>query len=525
MLTSKPAKAAPELELKFHLGAGAVEALRARTFPLETSSISQLHAVYFDTPGHALRDGGFSLRVRRNGETYIQTLKHRAGGGLFERDEWETEVDGLDLDLAALEGSPAQAVIGVATLAPAFTVEVERRTHLVTQGHSQIEVSFDTGLIAAGERREAIAEMELELLDGAPNDLFALARDLQAATALTLSFESKAERGYRLAGHDGVAALKGQRTVIGPDTPGADAFQLVARDALVQIAGNAGLLQRSPNPDVLHQLRVGLRRLRAGLSVFRGMLDAEGLDAAKRETRWLAGELAAARDIDVFLQRAAATDEIEESLGRAAFFRALRISQAEAYERALAAVGSHRFRTLLLTLGEWIEIGAWLRLANDDQRTLRESPATALARPILDRLDRRLRKHSRRFMHSDAEARHDLRKQAKKLRYAAAFLGEAFPNHPKRRQRFTTLLRTLQDQLGELNDMAVARAVAMQAVGRRSGEIAFAAGLEVARMGRDEGVTVKAANDALKAFRKVAPFWAAPRNDDLNLSRPRLRSV
>ena len=525
MLTSKPAKAAPELELKFQLGAGAVEALRAMTFPLETSSISQLHAVYFDTPGHALRDGGFSLRVRRNGETYVQTLKHRAGGGLFERDEWETEVDGLDLDLPALEGSPAQAVIGVATLAPAFTVEVERRTHLVTQGHSQIEVSFDTGLIAAGERREAIAEMELELLDGAPNDLFALARDLQAATALTLSFESKAERGYRLAGHDGVAALKGQRTVIGPDTPGADAFQLVARDALVQIAGNAGLLQRSPNPDVLHQLRVGLRRLRAGLSVFRGMLDAEGLDAAKRETRWLAGELATARDIDVFLQRAAATDEIEESLGRAAFFRALRISQAEAYERALAAVGSHRFRTLLLTLGEWIEIGAWLRLANDDQRTLRESPATALARPILDRLDRRLRKRSRRFMHSDAEARHDLRKQAKKLRYAAAFLGEAFPNHPKRRQRFTTLLRTLQDQLGELNDMAVARAVAMQAVGRRSGEIAFAAGLEVARMGRDEGVTVKAANDALKAFRKVAPFWAAPRNDDLNLSRPRLRSV
>ena len=224
MLGSSPPKAAPELELKFQLSAGAVEALRARTFPLDKSSISQLHAVYFDTPGHTLRDGGFSLRVRRNGETYIQTLKHRAGGGLFERDEWETEVDGLDLDLTALEGSPAQAAIGVATLAPAFTVEVERRTHLVTQGHSQIEVSFDTGVIAAGERREAIAEMELELLDGAPNDLFALARDLQAAAALTLSFESKAERGYRLAGHDRVAALKGQWTVIGPDTPGADAF-------------------------------------------------------------------------------------------------------------------------------------------------------------------------------------------------------------------------------------------------------------------------------------------------------------
>lgn len=525
MLASSPAKAAPELELKFQLGAGAVEALRSDIFPFDKSSISQLHAVYFDTLGHALRDGGFSLRVRREGETYVQTLKHRADGGLFERDEWETEVVGPDLDLAALEAAPVLAVIGGAILAPAFTVEVERRTHLVTQGRSRIEVSFDTGRIVAGERQDAIAEMELELIEGVPDDLFALARRLEAEAALTLSFESKAERGYRLAGHDGVAALKVQRTAIGPCTPGADAFRLVARDALVQIAGNARLLQRSQNPDVLHQLRVGLRRLRAGLSVFRAMLDTEGLDIARSETCWLAGELAAARDIDVFLQRAATTDEIEESPGRDAFFRALRISQAEAYERALAAVGSHRFRTLLLTLGEWIEIGAWLRLAGDDQRTLREGPATALAAPVLDKLARRLRKRSRRFLHSDPEARHDLRKQAKKLRYASAFFGEAFPDHPKRRQRFAALLRVLQDQLGELNDMAVARAVALQAVRRRSGELAFAAGLEVARLGRDEAVTLKAANDALKAFRKAPPFWEAPRNDDLNLSRPRLRSV
>ena len=62
MLARIPATAAPELELKFQLGSGAVEAL-AETFPLSKARISQLHAVYFDTPAHALRDGGFSLRV------------------------------------------------------------------------------------------------------------------------------------------------------------------------------------------------------------------------------------------------------------------------------------------------------------------------------------------------------------------------------------------------------------------------------------------------------------------------------
>lgn len=526
MLARKPAKAAPELEIKFQLGAGALEALQGDAFPLAKAAVSQLHAVYFDTAAHALRNGGFSLRVRRKGDAYVQTLKHRANGGLFERDEWEVPTPGPDLDLAALVDTPATAAIGETPLAPAFTVEVERRTHLWTKGATRIEVVFDTGLIVAGERQEPISEMELELLEGSPHDLFELARALQSKAVLTLAFESKAERGYRLAGHDGVAAMRAQASPVLPQTDGATAFQRVARDALIQIAGNARLLQRAHNPDVLHQMRVGLRRLRAALSVFKAMLDPEGLSVARTETRWLAGELAEARDIDVFLQRAATPDEIEESAGRAAFFRALRIAQAEAYERALAAVQSARFRTLLLTLAEWIEVGGWQRLANDQQRGLREGPATALAAPILDRFDRRVRRRSRKFLRLDAPARHDLRKQAKKLRYAAAFFGEAFPDHPKRRQRFVAALKALQDELGELNDMAVARAVAMRAVGRRSGELAFAAGLEVGRLTGEEEAVIAAADKALKAFRRMKPFWSSDgRNEDLNLSRARLRSV
>lgn len=527
MLARMPATAASELELKFLLGAGALEALQDGLFPADEAKVSRLHAVYFDTPALALRDGALSLRVRCKGDTYIQTLKHRAEGGIFDRDEWEAQVAGPDLDRSLLAGTPAEAAVGDAALAPVFSVEVERRVHHWRHGDTHIEVSFDTGLILAGERQDTVAEMELELLSGPPQALFDLARDLLARAPLTLAFESKAERGYRLVGHDGVAAFKAQRTAVGPATSGAAAFQRIARDALVQVAGNARLLQRAHNPDVLHQMRVGLRRFRAALSIFRGMLDPEGLNTARGETRWLAGELSEARDIDVFLQRAVTPDEIEESPGRAAFFRALRIAQAEAYERALAAVRSDRFRTLLLTLGEWVEVGGWQRLANDQQRTLREGPVSALAAHVMDKLDQRLRRRSRKFRSIDVEGRHDLRKLAKKLRYAAAFFGEAFPKHPKRRARFIMALRALQDQLGELNDMAVARSVAMRAVGRRSGELAFAAGLEVGRLTNDEDLVLDAANDAFRAYRKVKPFWSPPdgRNEDLNLSRPRLLSV
>ncbi|MEW5684313.1 MAG: CHAD domain-containing protein [Pseudomonadota bacterium] len=526
MLARVPATAAPELEIKFQLGAGAVEALERELFPADQATVSRMHAVYFDTPGHVLRDAGFSLRVRRKGERHIQTLKHRAGGGLFQRDEWETPVAGPDLDLDALAGTPAEAVVADAPLSPAFVVEVERRIHIWTQGETRIEVSFDTGLITADARSEPIAELELELLAGSPSALFQLARRLLGEADLTLLLESKAERGYRLAGHDGVAALKAQKTAVGPATTGAQAFQLIAREALVQIAGNARLLQRAHNPDVLHQARVGLRRLRAALAVFKDMLDPEGLNMARAETKWLAGELSQARDFDVFLQSVTGPDEVEEKAGRAAFFRALRHAQAEAYERALAAVRCERFRIMLLALAEWIEVGGWSRLASDRQRALREGSAAALAAPVMERLDQRFRRRSRGFRHLDAEARHDIRKQGKKLRYATAFFGEAFPDHPKRRARQIVALKTVQDRLGELNDLAVARVVVAKVVGKRTGELARAARRELERLVRDEDDLLRAARDALKVYRRARAFWPEPDGDEaVNLSPPSLRSA
>jgi inorganic triphosphatase YgiF len=224
MLARIPATAAPELELKFQLGPHALEALQGEAFPIDPARTSRLHAVYFDTPSHTLRDGAFSLRVRQKGERYVQTLKQRTAGDLFQRDEWETEVEGPDLDRAALASTPAAEAIGDATLAPAFTVEVERQVHDWVRGDTRIEVSFDTGLITAGERQEPVSEMELELLAGPPEALFELARELLAKAPLTLSFESKAERGYRLLGHDGVAALRAQRIAVRATTRGADAF-------------------------------------------------------------------------------------------------------------------------------------------------------------------------------------------------------------------------------------------------------------------------------------------------------------
>jgi triphosphatase len=520
MLARNPASAVQELELKFQLGSGGVDALRRMVLPPGSGEHRSLRATYFDTPDHRLRDGGFSLRVRREGVRFVQTLKHRGTGGLFERDEWEAEVEGPDLDLALLAGTPIAELAAQTALTPAFTIEVERLVQVCIQGDARIEICLDLGRILAGAREEPVAELELERIEGDGGALFDLARTLQSQASLTLLFESKAERGYRLAGHDGVAALKARTAPLLADTPVGDAFQRVARDALVQIAGNARLLPRSRSPDVLHQLRVGLRRLRAALAVFRSVLDADGLAFARRESRWLAGELAEARDLDVFLQSAGAQDDVDEAPGRAALFAALRRAQAEAYDRALAAVTSERYRRLLLEMGAWIEIGVWRTTTRTAAQ--RDGPCARFAGPVLDRLEAGVTRRARRFTKLDAEARHDLRKQVKKLRYGSAFFAETWPQHPRRRARYRLALKALQDRLGVLNDLSVATVVANRIGLRAARDLAFAAGQEAGRLDGASDEALDAARVALKAFRRQRRFWPSSdgRNRDLNHSAP-----
>jgi len=503
MLARVPTSAVPELELKFQLGQGAHEALVA-FFSIYPSSVSDLHAIYFDTPGHALRDGGFSLRVRRRGERYVQTLKHRAAGGLFERDEWEVEVPGAALDPAALASTPVNEVVGAEVLQAAFSVEVERRQLLWAHGSDEIEISIDLGWIVADDHKEPIAEIEFELLSGSPAALFALAEKLQQTADLTLSFQSKAQRGYRLAGHDGVAALAARQLAIGLGTTTAEAFKVIAREGLVQVAGNARLLQRSHNPEVLHQIRVGLRRLRAAMTVFKPLLDPAGLVRARGETRWLGRELSPARDLDALLARITTTDEIDDNPGRAAFLTAMRLAQAEAYEKALTALGSPRYRAMLLMLGQWIEIGAWTL---DVSSGVADMPVESVAAPVLHKLHHRLGRGLWKFRSLTPEARHDLRKKAKTLRYATAFVSSVFGRHPGRRERYVTALRELQDQLGALNDISVARTLAKRVVGRRGGEMAFAAGLEIGRLSTEEARILRTATKTVRNYRKRRAFW------------------
>ncbi len=126
-----------------------------------------------------------------------------------------------------------------------------------------------------------------------------------------------------------------------------------------------------------------------------------------------------------------------------------------AFDRVAGALASDRARALMLDLAEWIAGGDWL--SDPGTEAVRHMPAQDFAGEALGRLRRKVKKGGRNLTHLEDETRHELRRDAKKLRYATDFFSGLFKDdRPRRLQRFAALLGDLQDQLGALNDLSAA---------------------------------------------------------------------
>ncbi|WP_251977133.1 CYTH domain-containing protein [Salinicola avicenniae] len=199
-----------EIELKLALAPQApaqiaehplLRSLESRTTPLGNQ--------YYDTPEGALQANRVALRVRRLGERRVQTLKSAAQsqGGLSTRGEWEWPIDDVERNAAGLDvkglhelAHPALAAIDLERLAPVFATDFERRTWRYRQGDSDIEIALDQGEIIVGETRLPICELELELKQGQPEQLWMLAEAL-CGTASSASNEETVALPARPANH------------------------------------------------------------------------------------------------------------------------------------------------------------------------------------------------------------------------------------------------------------------------------------------------------------------------------------
>ncbi|MBA5705737.1 inorganic triphosphatase [Pseudomonas fulva] len=200
-----------ETELKLRVSPETLAALREHPLLKKRNKSGwqtrELLNQYFDTPERALAEARVALRLRRDGDTVIQTLKCRGTSvaGLSERNEHEWQLDKVKLDLKKLDDScwPVQlADLDKKTIKPLFTTDFTREYADIAWGRGKakvvIEAALDQGFVIAGKRKEAICELELELREGEPAALLELAAELAASVALMPCDISKAERGYRL---------------------------------------------------------------------------------------------------------------------------------------------------------------------------------------------------------------------------------------------------------------------------------------------------------------------------------------
>ncbi|HYD45153.1 MAG TPA: CHAD domain-containing protein [Phenylobacterium sp.] len=501
----------PEIELKLELDAAALDGLQRHPALAAPPQVLELTSVYFDTPDHRLHEAGVSLRVRRDGEAFVQTIKWRRSSGLFEREELEIEVPGERPDPAVFEQTPVAALLDDgAEVSEVCATRVRRVTRLWRDGESLIEISLDEGEVVAGEAREPIAELELELKAGRPQALFALARALGEAAPLRLAFESKGERGYRLAAGDGRAARKAEPVELGEGDTAADAWRAIALNALRQVSLNARAFRTRPGVAALHQTRVGLRRLRAAFSLFKPILGGETLERMKAEARWAAGELADGRDLDVFLRDAyqPAAERSPADPAMAALGARLLAARDAAYARASQALASRRLADWLLDLTEWIEVGDWLRQPDPKIAAMQAWPVRDFADLALARRARFLKKDGDKLGKLDAPRRHALRVKVKKLRYAFDFFGELYGGDAgKAYRKQLAMIRALQDGLGELNDEAVAAEVARAAVGSDDPGLLFAAGRVAGRREQLTSDVLSRTDRAWRALRATRSFW------------------
>lgn len=504
-----------EIELKFEMTPKHLRKLRAvRALHRKSLTEERLVSIYFDTAKHKLARNGLSLRVRHDGDKRLQTIKFEGSGGSFKRGEWEHEIKGDVPDLRKVRGTPLAPLLTQnvkRSLKPIFETRVHRTKIPVSKDGSRIEVAFDTGQVRAGRKSASISELELELKRGNADEVFKLAHEIANVAPAKLALKSKSERGYDLIEGKAAQAVTAEKIKLQRGTSTADAFRIIGRSILRHITANEPMVQRSDSEGV-HQVRVGLRRLRAAISLFSKLFGDKQTERIKSELEWLeARELAPARDLDVYergtvepLRRAAPATrgmkELEEVLAS---------RRAAAFAKAKAVLDSPRYNFLLLDTLQWLEIGDWAKRS----RRYGNRPIERFAADILARRTKRVTKKAKRLRELDPRRRHKLRIAVKKLRYASDFFGHIFTGQKAKKHLsgFEARLADLQDRLGALNDIKVHQKLARKLVaGKPTAKLrarAFAAGIASDREQSEIEPLLKAASKDAQKFADIRPFW------------------
>jgi inorganic triphosphatase YgiF len=419
---------------------------------------------YFDTPTLDLAQRDCGLRLRRQGRRWLQTLKlgQRAGGGLHAREEFEVEVagPGLEAERIAHAASRDWALAQGEALAVIFETRIRRHRWCVDFADARIEISLDSGSLHAASARCEINEVELELLEGPVDALFALALELARELPLRPETGNKAAAGYALYRQQPPAPSAARIPALTPRMTPFEAVAATVREAMRHVLDNLSALETADDvTECVHQARIALRRLRLADAELDRIAPPQDGGATAHDLGQYARRLGAVRDLDVFIET---TLPVLAGPDLAALRPALLRLRERRLRLARAELAAPAFGCLLLEL---------LRRL---QRTARDAPPnrSQLADFVggqFERRARRVRRLARDWPQLSTDARHELRKRIKALRYLSEFFSALYP--PTALRRYLAPLQSVQQELGDENDAAVGERL-LHELGRQQPQLA-----------------------------------------------------
>jgi inorganic triphosphatase YgiF len=519
-------QSAANVRIKFELAADQADRLQqllAKSEQLiEPPYFETRKALYFDTKDHALHEAGFSLRAQNGAAPALQLIADANGAAYryFEDLRWQRSADPHalppqeilpDVLPSFLQGK----VTGV--LRPVFQVEGETKRYSIAQGSSEITAIVANGVVTAAERSASFSEVQFWFEAGNPADFFSFVLGIDESVPLRLSARTESGRGYALLGGGDRQAVKRKAIALERGMASSDAFRIIAHECLHQVVANEPAMSGGDS-EALHQVRIGLRRLRTALSLFAPLCADTQTPTIKAEIRWFAELLGPARDLDVFLSEVMLPlrEQYRDEPGLVSLQRTYSAQRTKLYDRISQAANSVRFRSLALETAAWIETGLWALNQSENAAMARARAIEDFAEEELTRRRKKVKKKGADIAGLNPDERHSLRIHVKKLRYASEFFLSLFPGRKKNKRAFLASLKSLQTALGDVNDIAVRAGLKAEIITDKKAtradlqklqHRAFAAGLIIGHQRAKIESIVKMAERAYKDFVDTKPFW------------------
>ena len=493
-----------EFELKFEIPPRRLPAVKAAMQETKCNA-QRLQARYFDTADGALARKGLVVRVRQEGAHWVQTAKgptsdplHRLEHNVALASPANGDFPGVDLArhagtpvgerltkaLGLKEGEPAPMLILV------YATDVQRLTRCVSLEGSDIELALDVGSVVSGQRSATLCELEIELKHGKPAHATELARAWCKRHGLWLSVVSKSMKGQRLgSGSAWGPAESATPPNFSHHASGAHLTVAVLQSCLVQVLANASEVASGSNQaEHIHQLRVGLRRLRTALRELPLLCD--GIDPG-----WTTPLVTAFRHLgehrDHDLLALGMQHQIMTAGGPALLIPPLEssIPTPAKVVRLLA------FQNSLLCVISFVQATASALM------TIAHKTPKKILQKRLSTLQSRVVADGRQFLLLNDGRQHNVRKRLKRLRYLTEFAAPLF--HARRVKSFVAGLKPVQDAIGLYNDEVMALQTYRE-LALTDAQALFGVGWLAARRAPNADECLR----ELQAFAKVRPFWA-----------------